>query len=61
MKKQKSTYPLRLPASLKAGRCQDQQGRQDKYQSVCDGGGCRESVRYENCRVFRHARCRGRY
>ena len=60
MKKQKSTYPLRLPASLKAAVAEISKEKRDKYQSVCDGGGCRESVRYENCRVFRHARCRGR-
>ena len=42
MKKQKRTYPLRLPGLPEGGRCQDQQGRRDKYQSVCDDDGCRE-------------------
>ena len=61
MKKQNSTYPLRLPASLKGGRRRNQQGRRYKHKSVCDDGGGRESVRYENRRVLRHTRCQGRY
>ena len=60
MKKQKKHLPVTVARLPEGGRCRDQQERRDKYQSVCDDGGCRESVRYENCRVFRHARGRGR-
>ena len=57
MKKQKSTYPLQLPASLKAAVAEISKEDGTSINQFVDDGGCRESVCYENCRIFRHARC----
>ena len=60
MKKQKSTYPLRLPASLKAAVAEISKEDGTSINQFVTTAVAEESVRYENCRVFRHARGRGR-
>ena len=60
MKKQKRTYPLRLPASLKAAVAKISKEDGTSINQFVTTTVAEKVVRYENYRVFSHARCRGR-
>ena len=61
MKKRTVTYPLRLPASLKAAVAEISKEDGTSINQFVTAGGCRENLRHEDRRVFHLARRQSRH